>query len=236
MSSPQAEQPKAEEPSVGDGLEADLELTVAAYLRKHPDFFERHPDVLGHLRLSHVTGGAVSLIEHQVSVLRKQLETERNRLAHLISRAREYESQSTRLHGLVLQLIPVTDLQQLDAALQDALRKELSAEAVSLKLFALEGHEDAEAATLTAGFREFLDRKHALCGPLEAEKNRLLFGGAGESVQSAALVPIHANAQSGVLAIGASDAERFRPEMGTELLDRLGEIVSQKLRMLLASA
>lgn len=212
-----------------DALEAGLESTVVAYLHKHPDFFELNPEVLGALHLSHVTGGAVSLIEHQVGVLRRQLETERSRLSHLISRAREYESLSNRLHGLVLKLIPAAGLEQLSAALEDALSREFSAEAVTLKLFPLDPGSDGEVDPVTLEFLDFLDREHALCGPLGEDRSRTLFGGLGEGVRSAALIPIRADRRGGVLAIGAADPERFKPEMGTDLLDRLGEIVSRKL-------
>jgi uncharacterized protein YigA (DUF484 family) len=217
-----------------DTLEAGLEATVAAYLRTHPEFFERNPEVLADLHVSHVTSGAVSLIEHQVQVLRRQLETERSRLSHLISRARDYESLSNRLHGLVLQLIPAVDLAQLRAALEEALAREFSAEAVTLKLFPID-LEQGESDPLTLEFLGFLDRQHALCGPLGEDKNQVLFGDLGAGVRSAALVPIRAPGRSGVLAIGATDPQRFKPDMGTDLLDRLGEIVSGKLEALLGA-
>jgi hypothetical protein len=215
-----------------DALEAGLESTVAAYLRTHPDFFERNPDVLADLQVSHVTNGAVSLIEHQVNVLRRQLETERSRLSHLISRAREYESLSNRLHGLVLQLIPAADLAQLGSALEEALAREFSAEAVTLKLFPIDPVPDGQPDPLTREFLEFLDREHALCGSLVEDKTQILFGDLGAGVRSAALIPIRAPGRSGVLAIGAADPDRFKPDMGTDLLDRLGEIVSCKLAAL----
>jgi hypothetical protein len=223
-----------EVPEGADALEAGLESTVAAYLRAHPDFFQRNPEVLADLHVSHVTGGAVSLIEHQVGVLRRQLDTERSRLGHLISRARDYESLSNRLHGLVLQIIPAVDLPQLRSALEDALSREFSAEAVTLKLFPIDPAPDGQTDPLTREFLEFLDREHALCGPLTEDKNRVLFGDLGAGVHSAALIPIRASGGSGVLAIGAADPERFKPDMGTDLLDRLGEIVSGKLGTLSA--
>jgi uncharacterized protein len=212
-----------------DALEAGLESTVAAYLRAHPDFFERNPEVLGELRVAHATGGAVSLIEHQVNVLRRQLETERSRLTHLISRAREYESLSNRLHGLVLHLIPASGLEQLQAALEDALSREFSAEAVTLKLFPVHPGADGQGDPVTQEFLEFVDREHALCGPLGTDKTQILFGALGAEVRCAALIPIRAAGRSGVLAIGAADPQRFKPDMGTDLLDRLGEIVGCKL-------
>jgi uncharacterized protein len=224
MSTQQAEDESNPVDEIGEEL-------IVAYLDSHPEFFERHQDLVARLHIPHGAGGAVSLVQHQVSVLRTQLDTERRRLAHLIARAREYESLSSRLHGLILQLIAASDLQRITAVLRDALRKEFKAEAVTLKLFPV-GGDEAEGDPIVTAFREFLGRKHALCGPLDAERNTALFGNHGDAVQSAALIPIRARGGSGVLAIGSADADRFRPEMGTDFLDRLGEIVSQRLAVL----
>ena len=222
----------------GDGPPEGLDATVAAYLRTHPDYFMNNPEILTYLRVPHTAAGAaVSLIEHQVRVLRTQLDTERGRLSQLIVRAREYESFSARLHALVLALIAAPDLECVSAALQEGLMREFSAQAVTLKIFPLDPAADnAERAPLLVAFRDFLERKHALCGPLDEAKNGALFGDLadprGDQVRCAALVPIRANGRSGVLAIGAADPDRFKPDMRTDLLDRLGEIVSQKLQML----
>jgi uncharacterized protein len=224
MSTQQAEEESNPVDEMGEEL-------IVAYLDSHPEFFERHQDLVARLHIPHGTGGAVSLVQHQVSVLRTQLDTERRRLAHLIARAREYESLSSRLHGLILQLMAASDVQRITAVLRDALRKEFKAEAVTLKLFPV-GGDEGEGDPIVSAFREFLGRKHALCGPLDAERNAALFANHGDAVQSAALIPIRAKGSSGVLAIGSADADRFRPEMGTDFLDRLGEIVSQRLAVL----
>lgn len=219
-----------------DDLEAGLEQTVATYLCAHPDFFERHSEILANLKVPHAPEGSVSLIERQVKVLRKNLDTERGRLAQLIARAREYETLSARLHALVLDLIAAADLDRVRAVLTDALTREFKAEAVTLKLFPVAPlAAETEQDPLTAAFREFLTREHALCGPLDEQKNEILFGDLGSEVRCAALVPIRGGDCSGVLAIGAADPERFKPDMRTDMLDRLGEIVGHKLRMLPAS-
>ncbi len=219
---------------IGSGSGGDRESSVADYLRAHPDFFECHPEILALMHIRHDTGGAVSLIERQVGALRRQLDTERGRLAHLISRAREYETLATRHHDLVLHLIPAVDLDALRAVLHDGLKRELGAEAVALKLFPVDDPESdaGRPDPLVAAFRDFLDRPHALCGPLDPAQGAILFGEPGTGLQSAVLVPIRAGHRCGVLAIGAADRERFGPEMRTDLLDRLGEIVSAKLRTL----
>jgi uncharacterized protein YigA (DUF484 family) len=225
---------EAEETEVTTGAPEEAppsEGTVAAYLEADPDFFTRHPGLTARLRVPHGPAGSVSLIEHQVSLLRAQLETERHRLSHLIARAREYETLSARLHALVLQLIAAPDLARVEAVLRESLCRDLDAEALSLKLFSVGAEADA-ADPLVGAFRDFVDGEHALCGPLDAERNGALFGRLSEKIQSAALIPIRGEPRSGVLAIGSSDPERFAPQMGTEHLDRLGEVVSQKLRAL----
>jgi uncharacterized protein YigA (DUF484 family) len=214
--------------------ETIAEDAVAAYLGDHPEFFERHPDLVADLKVPHVTGKTVSLIEHQVGVLRSQLETERRRLAHLIARARDFESLSARLHGLSLQLIAARDLERVQVVLREALCQEFNAEAVNLKIFPLEP-DTADSDATVSTFMEFVDREHSLCGPLDTGRNGVMFGDQSESIHSAALIPVRGDGHSGVLAIGSSDRERFGPDMGTDLLDRLGEIVSQKLRVLQAS-
>ena len=220
---------QAEEPR--SPAQAIAEDAVAAYLGAHPEFFERHPDLVAGLKVRHASGKAVSLIEHQVGVLRGQLETERRRLAHLIARARDFETLSTRLHGLSLQLIAAHDLERVQAILREALCQEFNAEAVNLKLFPLEP-DTAESDETLSTFLELVDREHSLCGPLDTERNGVVFGEHSDTIRSAALIPVRGDGHSGVLAIGSSDPERFGPDMGTDLLDRLGEIVSQKLRVL----
>jgi len=207
------------------------EALIVAYLQDHPDFFERHPELLARISVPHASGSAVSLIEHQVGVLRNQLDTERNRLSHLISRAREFEQISARLHGLVLLLIAAPTLADIKDALNEALRKEFNAEAVTLKLFTI-STESAMEDPQARAFLDFVERDTSLCGPVTQEKNELLFGEQSKSILSAALIPVRLDGTVGVLAIGSGDQDRFSSDMGTDMLDRLGEIVSRKLSIL----
>jgi uncharacterized protein YigA (DUF484 family) len=207
------------------------ESAVAGYLEADPEFFLRHPDLTARLLLPHAPGGAVSLVGHQVALLRSQLDAERRRLAHLIARAREYENLSTRLHTLVLQLIAAPDLERIEHVLHESLCQELDAEAVTLKLFPMES-DAGTSDPLVAAFLDFVDREHALCGPLDEERGNALFGDDNERIRSAALVPVRSGERAGVLAIGSGDPDRFGPDMGTDHLDRLGEVVSRRIGVL----
>lgn len=220
---------QATETSRHSQLDADA---VGAYLAANPDFFLQHLDLVARLKIPHPTRGAVSLIEYQVAVLRDKLEREQRRLAHLIARARDYEDFSERLHTLTLQLIAAPDIAHTRTVLEEGLQEAFHADAVTLKLFPRVAHT-AEQDPVALAFLEFADRPHTLCGPLKPAKGAALFGDqCAEPVRSAALIPLHADSHFGVLAVGSREPERFDIETGTELLDRLGRIVSQKLMVL----
>ena len=55
--------------TLADPLEPEQ---VAAYLQENHHFFEAYPDLLAELSLPHESGGAVSLIERQIAVLRER--------------------------------------------------------------------------------------------------------------------------------------------------------------------
>lgn len=223
----QGEQPRDPSTAIAEGA-------IAEYLAAHPEFFEHHTDLVAELRVPHASGQAVSLIERQVEILREQLRTERQRLARLIAGAQNFEVLSARLHHLTLQLITAPDLARVEAVLSDTLCRQFEAEAVLLRLFPL-APDAPDSDPNVAAFVRFLDREHSLCGPLDAEHNAILFGERSRVIGSAVLIPIRTEDHCGVLAIGSRDLDRFEADMGTDLLDRLGEIVSHKLRSLYPS-
>jgi hypothetical protein len=204
------------------------DASVAAWLMQHPDFLLRHPDVLARLNVPHGSAGATSLIERQVAVLREQLANERGRLNHLVARAHHYEAVLMRVHELTLRLIQAPDLEHARGALESTLREQFDADAVALKLFPV-AQARPDADPVVRDFVDFIDRDRCLCGPLAAEQSEVLFGALADEIASAALIPIRAHEQSGVLAIGSCDAKRFSPDMSTDLLERLGAIAGAKL-------
>ena len=211
-----------------DRAEQATDEAVAAYLLRHPDFLVHHPEVLAKLHVPHGSGGAVSLIERQVTVLREQLGAERGRLNHLVARAREYEGLAARLHELTLKLVLARDLAHVEAALEATLKEEFNADAVTLKMFPVDPDQRA-ADPLVQAFVDFVDRDRVLCGALAPEQSATLFGDAAEIIRSAALMPLKGHEQTGVLAIGSYDSHRFTADMGTDLLERLAAIAGAKL-------
>ena len=81
------------------------EDAICDYLEAHPDFFEHHKSVLNTMQLPHASGGTVSLVERQISLLRqKDLKLERQ-LRELVQVARDNDVIVAKIHQLSLQYL-----------------------------------------------------------------------------------------------------------------------------------
>jgi len=209
---------------------ANQQEMVSTFLKDNPDFFNRFPEILAGLELPHASGDAVSLIERQVRMLREESAAYRNKLEKLIAVARENEKLNDRLHRLTLTLIEAATFDEVVNALEDKFHDDFQAEAMELHLFSA-AQADRELNPDLDGFGKFLDAGVPQCGHLPQAKLEYLFGPQAEQIRSTALIPIKAQGLLGLLAFGSYNDHRFHPEMGTDYLTRLGEIVSKTLEV-----
>ena len=208
------------------------ERTIVNFLSTNPDFFDRHPELLSKLELSHDNGEAVSLIERQVKNLRQEIDHYKQRLDELVAIAHDNEKLNERMHDLTLTLIDSIDFDECLNTLQDKLHEDFDADAVELHLFS---HNEVDGLSNLDldGYREFLDAGVPSCGVLDIQQLEYLFGPQAEDIKSTALIPIRSEGVLGLLAIGSSSSNRFCSDMGTDYLQRLGEIISRTLEVVL---
>lgn len=213
---------------------------VADYLLAHPDFFDTRGKLLTTLRVKHPSGEAVSLIERQVDLLRRQNRVLDRRLVDLVEVARSNDALVERLHHLSTALLSAEGLGEQLRVLDDYLRSHFGAARVHLLVFV--GEPDAlgldnitrtKRDSLTR-FRRFLDENKPFCGHLRSGQLEVLFGERAAQTRSAALIPIGHKARFGMLALGSDDAEHFSPMLGTVFLGRIGELTENVLAPLIA--
>ena len=214
-------------------LPDELEQQVVDYLSAHPDFFVRHPGLLGEIDIPHESGAAISLIERQVESLRKQLKETRRQLAAVTEVARHNHSLQERMHRLTLELIDAATFDEVLNALEDELHDDFKADAMELRLFSssnLDEHLEESLNGQAATFQKFFEQNKPICGQLEQQQLHYIFGADGDRINSTALIPLKSEGVLGLLAIGSVDPERFSPHHGTEFLSRLGEIIGRTLQ------
>jgi len=241
----QQESPKTLDPSA-----------VRQFLTMNPDFFNQHSDVLPRLNIPHETGGAVSLIEKQVSVLRSKCHRLETSLRDLINVARENERLHMRLHRLIQDIISADSLEKLVSVSRDSLIENFKADDVRLFLTSPnEENEQSETNEQNEPSDKVLNRQargshytlpakdplfdmfsknftdgETFCGPLNDEQRVLLATGCKTELASAALIPLQFNGTAGALIMGSADASRFASGKGVMFLNQLGEVLSRRVQ------
>ncbi len=197
---------------------------VAAYLLLNPDFFESHPQVFEALDVPHPTGGAVSLVERQVAVLRERNRALTARLDAVIEAAHRHDDQYRKLFELATALAACRDIAALLHALATHLRRDFGTDALRV----LAHTAPASGAPLlvsafdAAPFAADIERSKPRCLP--PSELPIVQPYLDAPTASAAVLPLAAGAAPALLLLGSHDAERFSPELGTLLLERLAQL------------
>jgi uncharacterized protein len=218
------------------------DASVADYLQTYPDFFERNSPLLTKLRLPHLrdAGATVSLVERQVEVLRERNQSLERKLKELVDVARANDALADKIHRLSQRMIRAHSLLDTVNAIEVSLREDFDAMHSVLLLFLPQAQSLEPAAcrflrTANAAdadiktFESLLQSGRPRCGQVRDVQRDYLFGKDSVEIGSVALTPLGPKGELGILAIGASDTERFHPAMSTEFLSRIGELVTYAL-------
>ena len=218
--------------TLADPLEPEQ---IAAYLQENVHFFEAYPDLLAELSLPHESGGAVSLIERQISVLRERNMDMRHRLSKLLDNARDNDKLFDKTKRLVLTLLEGQDLGDIVDALYYCFDKDFNIQDTSLFFFGnIDKIPSSQAHVVTlAQARDnigtILKSNRAICGTLGQKEMQFIFGKYADEIGSVATVPlVHGNA-FGLLAIGNRDPHYYRSSMGTLFLGYIAEVLNRLL-------
>ena len=214
--------------------ERSTENLVADYLKNNLDFFVKNPAILAELKIPHEHGGAISLVEKQLTVLREQNQETNKKIHELIEIATQNEELARRMHQLALTLIDADDPKDIFSTMYDNLKKNFHADRVIVRLFANPAFMNSSAADEFVGkesieeslFKRIIEKREPLSGKMKHQQQVFLFGDDGDDIASSVMIPLHGVGWGGILAIGSFDAKRFQPGMGIELLANLGEILS----------
>ena len=213
------------------------EESIAAYLQRNPEFFERHQAVLARLRLPHARGGStISLVERQIEVLREKLAGLEGKLAELMRVARANDAIAERLHRFTRRLVRGMPRAEALARIEAGLREDFDAFHAALVLI---GEEEPEAPrfvrTVRAddpnlkSFESLFASGKPRCGQARDSQREFLFGPEGLEMASVALLPLGEKGSVGVLGLGSADRDRFHPAMSTEFLAHMAELIADTL-------
>ena len=216
------------------------ETTVIQYLQRNPSILMDYPEVFSTLAIPHQTGGAISLVERQLKILRSENKQLRSKIEELVGIARDNEELNQRFHRLALELMSAESLHDVLAMVQDQVQTFFYTDYVCFRFLpgvresgnVLEGlYIDADSSIVDR-IKPWIEARKPICGQNDDAVNRALFG-ADISIASCAFIPLYHTRDLGLLCLGSVSTERFGESMGTIFLQHLGELVSNRLKHLL---
>jgi hypothetical protein len=214
------------------------EESIAAYLQRNPEFFERHQALLARLKLPHARGGStISLIERQIEVLREKQAWLESKLAELVRVARANDAIADRLHRFTRRLLRGAPRSETLRRIEAGLREDFDAFNATLVMIGEAPDPQAPAFVRTVraddaqlkSFETLFASGRPRCGQARDSQREFLFGPEGLSMGSVALVPLGEKGALGLLALGSADRDRFHPGMSTEFLARLADLIADAL-------
>lgn len=207
---------------------------VAAYLQKNPQFFEHNSVLLTELYLpSPHGGGTVSLAERQQLSQRDRIRVLEAKIAEFLKYGRENDQIGEKVHRLSLGLLAAPNLEIMLQLLMQDLRTSFSVPYSGLRLWVKpKDNNDAGNEAFKPIDDELRSWAQGLAEPYCGHRPGLELDswfGENATPKSFALIALRSDKVCGLLAIASEDEQRFHPEMGTQYLTRIGELVSAAL-------
>ena len=211
---------------------------IANFLANTPDFFERHAELLATVQLSSGHGGrAVSLQERQAGMLRDKIKALEARMVEMIRNGSENVAIADKLQQCTLNLLLTAHARDLPDTIVREIQAQFAVPQAAVKVWHVNGifsmedfstgvSEDTQtfASSLTVpycGVNSGFEAVNWLPEPAQA--------------MSVALIPLRpgkAPQAFGMLVLASPDPERFSASMGTDFLERIGELAGAALSRL----
>jgi uncharacterized protein YigA (DUF484 family) len=223
---------------ITNALQGITENDIAEYLANTPGFFERHAEMLATIQLTSPHGQrAVSLQERQMEMLRERIKGLEKKIVEMIRNGQDNVAISERLHRWTRALMITANPAELPEVLVRELKQQFLIPQAGIRVwgvdepfkplpFAKGASDDTKslATSLTVpycGANAGFEAARWLDDPM--------------SVASMAMVALRAgsgDAAFGLLVVGSPDPTRYSADMGTDFLQRIGEIASAALARL----
>jgi len=202
--------------------------SVLAFLRGNPDFFNENAEILPKLHIPHETGGAISLIEKQLSVVRGKCAALENQLGELINVARENEQLHKRLHVLIQEIISASCVEDVVSLTRETLIRSFRADDVKFLLIDDQSNKHHDQDPKRYLRFDDPDQSQTSCSIPTDEQRAFLFAG-DEKVGSIAIIPLQHERDIGMVVLSSVDPRRFDSNKDVLFLSELGQMLSRRV-------
>ncbi len=215
------------------------EQDIANYLANTPGFFDRHAELLASVQLTSPHGQrAVSLQERQMEMLRERIKGLERKIIEMLRAGQDNMVIADRLHAWSRGMLLTVQANDLPRCLLADLQGRFMVPQAALRVWGVlpQYSDESFAAAVSDDVKTFASSlAQPYCGVnADFEATRWLADAA--NVLSLAMIPLRAPDEArafGMLVLGSPDPARYSAEMGTEFLERIGDLASAALCRLL---
>lgn len=199
---------------------------VVDYLLQNPEFLVEHQDLLAGMNWPQ---SETSFHDRQIQALRERQDLQRVRFDEAVDTAKNNQNLEQGLHQLALGLLSRAGLAATAEAAEELVAARFAMDHVAIFL-----PSQQDTAAHSPGDYSLLCQRVAHLSSVCDDRISTMLGGAlfpnADTISSCAFIPlVHDLALGGVMVLGAPDRERFQPNMGVLILDRLGQLVGAYL-------
>jgi uncharacterized protein YigA (DUF484 family) len=210
---------------------------VKAYLKDNPKFFEENASFLAEISLPSPHGnGTISLAERQQLAQRDKIDALKSNFAELVLNARDNDAITNKIHALNIELHKAKNFDAIEQIISASLPEIFDLSETCMRIWAspldsrnranlVFSHVTEQTKTWVAALTQ------PYCGKLPdiAADDWFI-----EAAASIVLIPLRdhqlTNAHNiGFLALASEDKNRFYTDMGTDFLNKIGELLSAAL-------
>ena len=199
---------------------------IARFLRDNPGFFEEFPDLLERVAQENDNGGS-PFIERQLDVLKDREVQQQKRIDMIIDSVRSNQKLEQDLIVFTSALLGMArEVNDARGALLAQVQKQFS---VRSSVLVLVGDEPVHP--YYQELRQRVGHGGSICDDrISSGLLQGVFADEADTIGSCAFIPVKSGSDVvGVIILGSTDGDRFRPDMGVGFLDNLGVVISSFL-------
>jgi uncharacterized protein len=210
---------------------------VVAYLKAHPDFFDKHAELAGELALTPKAPGVIDMQQAILKRLRSEIDRLKSERTEIIANSKQNQIVQNRIQAAVISIIQAPSFEKMIHVVTHELPELLDVDFITL---AIEASGDAPKRLPVRGVYVLApgaidmaigeDKQARLRSNIAGED--AFFGEISRFVQSDVLLRLRVSAGSpdGVMCFGSRNPEAFGPDMATELLFFLAKVLENTIR------
>ena len=214
------------------------ENEVIEFLSENPDFFLKNPNALEELEIKHESGGATSLIEKQVEIIKKKSQVTNSKLSEFLINAEFNQKLFIKVQKLILVILKARNLNTLSDQVELFFKKEFGTEKCKLFFFTQEDLFELSAERIispeiaTPVFSNLFKENTIYLGGLKHELSALVFGSKA-MIEEGAICKLSSDKIAGTLALGSSRKGKFSKDSETLFLEFVLSVISHQIDSLL---